>query len=293
MGDLLRSNLTMLGLVCSIGSSFVVLPAEARHAYDSSGSSSQSSSSNPYAVNQFTPPGATGSSTANGSSNATGSSTVTGPTVNRGSGLPTSGSSATSGSSINMTPPSQSVISAPNANPYISPQNQHASPHKQNVFSKVQSILSRNGVLPSQHEYTPQQNPYAAAQNDYALQPNQYSTSPNHYVPQQGPNPYPQQTRNNGTNFYGISPEQISGGAAVHGNTWPSNAGSGRGGYDPRWNPNFGTGAGAQTMARESGGLAQSLRDNFPLPMSGDEAQMFQVNDFAARSNGGMQSRRP
>ncbi len=245
MRDLFRSNLSGLGIVGSIACSFLILPATARHAYDSSGSSSQPSSSNPYAVNQFTPPGATGSS------NAPGSSTT------------------------------------------VSPQNQHASPKKQNVFSKVQSILSRTGVLPPQQEYSSQQNSYAAPQNNYAPPQSQYSQPQDHYVPQQGRNPYPQQTKYNGTNFYGISPEQLSGGAAVHENTLPANAGGGLGGYDPRWNPNFGTGAGAQTMARESGGLAQSLRDNFPLPMSGDEAQMFQVNDFAARSNGGMQSRRP
>lgn len=204
MRKLYCSKLVVLGIAGSIFCSLIILPADARRAYDSSGSSSQSSSStqNPHAINQFSPPSATTSTSASKSSQS----------------------------------------AAPKANQYVSPRNQ----------------------------YTPPQNQYQQEQVTH---------------------PYPHQTQSNGTNFYGISPEQLSGGAVNRENTYPANGGGGRGGYDPRWNPNFGTGAGAQTMARESGGLAQSLRDNFPLPMNGDEAQMFQVSDFAARSNGGMQNR--
>jgi hypothetical protein len=228
MRNLFCSKTTVLGIAGSIACSLLILPADARRAYDSSGSASQSSSSstqNPYAINQYSPP-----------------STTT--------------SASTS---------STSQSASPTSNQYTSPQNQYAPPRAQ--------------YTPPRNQYTPPQNQYASPQNQYTQH--------------QGTNSYPGTTKNNGTNFYGISPEQISGGAAVHYNTYPANGGAGRGGYDPRWNPNFGTGAGAQVMARESGGLAQSLRDNFPLPMSGDDSQVFQVNDFAARSNGGMQSRRP
>ncbi len=234
MRNLFCSKLTVLGIAGSIACSLLILPADARRAYDSSGSASQSSSStpNPYAINQYSPPGTTTSKSTS----------------------------------------STSQSAAPTANQYMPPQNQYTPPRAQ---------------------YTPPRNQYMSPRNQYTPPQNQYAPPQNQYTQQQGTNSYPGTTKNNGTNFYGISPEQMSGGAAVNENTYPANGGAGRGGYDPRWNPNFGTGAGAQVMARESGGLAQSLRDNFPLPMSGDEAQMFQVNDFAARSNGGMQSRRP
>ena len=234
MRNLFCSKTTVLGIAGSISCSLLILPADARRAYDSSGSASQSSSStpNPYAINQYSPPGTTTSKSTS----------------------------------------STSQSAAPTANQYMPPQNQYTPPRAQ---------------------YTPPRNQYMSPRNQYTPPQNQYAPPQNQYTQQQGTNSYPGTTKNNGTNFYGISPEQMSGGAAVNENTSPANGGAGRGGYDPRWNPNFGTGAGAQVMARESGGLAQSLRDNFPLPMSGDEAQMFQVNNFAARSNGGMQSRRP
>jgi hypothetical protein len=248
MRNLFCSKLTVLGIAGAIACSLLILPADARRAYDSSGSGSQSSSStqNPYAINQYSPPTTT-----------TSTSTTT---------------------STNTSSTSQSA--APTANQYMSPQKPYSPPSAQQY-------------TPLQNQYTPPRNQYTSPRNQFTPPQNQYAPPQNQYTQQQGTNLYPGTTKNNGTNFYGISPEQISGGAAVHENIYPANGGGGRGGYDPRWNPNFGTGAGAQVMARESGGLAQSLRDNFPLPMSGDEAQMFQINDFAARSNGGMQSRRP
>lgn len=256
MRNLFCSKLTVLGIAGSIACSLLILPADARRAYDSSGSSSPSSSSatqNSYAINQFSPPGTTTSTSTSSTSQST----------------------------------------APATNHYVSPQNQYAPSGAQYTPPRNQYTPPRNQYTPPQKQFTPPQNQYAPPQNQFTSAQNHYTPPQNQYTQQHGTNSYPQQTKNNGTNFYGISPEQLSGGAINRENTFPANGGGGRGGYDPRWNPNFGTGAGAQTMARESGGLAQSLRDNFPLPMSGDEAQMFQVNDFAARSNGGMQSRRP
>ncbi|HEY9678341.1 MAG TPA: hypothetical protein V6C76_10050 [Drouetiella sp.] len=233
----MRNSLPFKIIVLGIaGSTILVLPANARRAYDSSGSTSQSSSTtpNPYATQNAT-------------------------------------TTTTTSESTNSTPfkPNQ----------YTSPQSQYTPP--QNQYSTH---------TPPQNQYTPQ-NQYSThtpPQTQYTPQ-NQFNPPQN----QPGLRPYPHQATSNGTNFYGISPAQLSGGAAVNPNTYIPRDGVVRGGYDARWNPNFGTGNGAQTIARESGGLMQSLRDNFPLPMSGDEAQIFQVNDFAARSNGAMQSRRP
>ncbi len=254
MRDLLCLRLVVLGVAGSVACALLGLPGDARRAYDSSGSASQPSTPNPYAVNQYSPPGSTSST----------------------------GSTSTS---------SRSQSDASSSNQLISPPNHYAPAQNGYASSQSQFIPARAPFSPPQKPYMPPQKPYAP-QSRYAPQ-SQYKPPQNHFTQQQGNNSYPQTTRDNGTNFYGISPAQLSGGAVVHGNTFPANGGGGRGGYDERWNPNFGTGAGAQTIAREAGGLAQSLRDNFPLPLSGDEAQMFQVNDFAARSNGGMQSRRP
>ncbi|CAN5686541.1 hypothetical protein BH10CYA1_BH10CYA1_03680 [soil metagenome] len=157
--------------------------------------------------------------------------------------------------------------SSSTANPYAT--NQYSTPSTTSTTKNTNTSSTSQSAAPTASQYTPPQNQYGQ---------------------RQGTNSYPQQTKSNGTNFYGISPEQLSNGP-IQDTTHSGPGGGGRGGYDPRWNPNFGTGTGAQVMARESNGLAQSLRDNFPLPISGDEAQMFQVNDFAARSNGGMQSR--
>lgn len=244
MRELLCSKLVVLGIAGAVACSLVILPADARRAYDSSDSSAQSSTPNPYAINQFTPPGSTNAS----------------PNSNTGTS-------------------SSSQSAATSSNQLISPPNRYAPAQK--------------GYTPSQSQINPFRPPSASSQKPYMPPQSQYAPPQNNYT-QQGSNPYPHTTKNNGTNFYGISPEQLSGGSAVsHPSTFPANSSGGRGGYDERWNPNFGTGTGAQAMARDAGGLAQSLRDNFPLPMAGDEAQTFQVNDFAARSNGGMQSRRP
>lgn len=208
-----------------------------------------------------------------------------------GSGSQSSSSSTPNPYAINQFPPPS--VTNTNTNTSTSTSTSTSSTSQSAAPAANQYISPPNHYTPPQNQYSPPKTPYTPPRNHYTPQQNQY-TPQNQSTEQQVTHPYlhPQQTRNNGTNFYGLSPEQMSG-AAVHEGTYPANGGGGRGGYDPRWNPNFGTGAGAQTMARESGGLAQSLRDNFPLPMGGDEAQMFQVNDFAARSNGGMQRRGP
>ncbi|MBS1953347.1 MAG: hypothetical protein JST89_04120 [Cyanobacteria bacterium SZAS-4] len=230
------SKLTMAGVATTVACAFFILPADARRAYDSSGSSS-SSTTNSSASNSYLTPSTLYSTT------------------------PSTNTSSTSKSS------------APTATQYTPPQSLHVQQKNQFAAPKSQYTPPPTYMSP-RSQYTPQQNQYTPPQNQYT----------------QGANSYPQQNRDNGTNFYGISPAQLSRGA-IQDTTNAGAGGGGQGGYDPRWNPNFGTGVGAQEMARGSNGLAQSLRENFPLQMSGDEAQMFQVNDFAARSNGGMQNR--
>lgn len=111
------------------------------------------------------------------------------------------------------------------------------------------------------------------------------------------PNQLPQ---SNQSGFYGNfdtpmnTPQQVNSNPQIqiYQNRQGSAGAPVRGGYDPRWNPNYGTGPGGMQVTAQAGKFTQMMRSEFPLPANSDETQMFQVNDFAARANGSLQSRR-